>query len=100
MWFILGLMSKKNGGQRLVDSGEFSETSNSAAPPGGAREDSPVAGGGRITTARKILTTGHGPLTTDLRVVLFDIDGTLIKTVRRGEYRGLIHAMLLDVFGT
>ena len=37
---------------------------------------------------------------TDLRVVLFDIDGTLIKTVRRGEYRGLIHSMLLDVFGT
>lgn len=36
----------------------------------------------------------------DFRVVLFDIDGTLIKTVRRGEYRGLIHAMLLDVFGT
>ena len=35
-----------------------------------------------------------------LRVVLFDIDGTLIKTVRRGEYRGLIHAMLLEVFGT
>ena len=35
-----------------------------------------------------------------LRVVLFDIDGTLIKTVRRAEYRGLIHAMLLDVFGT
>src|SRR5437773_5512532 len=45
-------------------------------------------------------TTDHGPLTTDLRVVLFDIDGTLIKTVRRGEYRGLIHSMLLDVFGT
>ena len=35
-----------------------------------------------------------------LRVVLFDIDGTLIKTVRRGEYRKLIHAMLLEVFGT
>lgn len=35
-----------------------------------------------------------------LRVVLFDIDGTLIKTVRRTEYRDLIHAMLLDVFGT
>jgi phosphoglycolate phosphatase len=34
------------------------------------------------------------------RVVMFDIDGTLIKTVRRSEYRGLIHAMLLDVFGT
>jgi len=32
--------------------------------------------------------------------VLFDIDGTLIKTVRRMEYRGLIHSMLLDVFGT
>lgn len=39
-------------------------------------------------------------MTTDVRVVLFDIDGTLIKTVRRGEYRGLIHSMLLDVFGT
>jgi phosphoglycolate phosphatase-like HAD superfamily hydrolase len=36
----------------------------------------------------------------ELRVVLFDIDGTLIKTLRRGEYRGLIHSMLLDVFGT
>ena len=35
-----------------------------------------------------------------LRVVLFDIDGTLIKTVRRREYRDLIHAMLLEVFGT
>ena len=35
-----------------------------------------------------------------IRVVLFDIDGTLIKTVRRGEYRALIHAMLLDIFGT
>lgn len=37
---------------------------------------------------------------TDLRVVLFDIDGTLIKTVRRGEYRGLIHSMLIEIFGT
>lgn len=36
----------------------------------------------------------------ELRIVLFDIDGTLIKTVRRMEYRGLIHSMLLDVFGT
>jgi phosphoglycolate phosphatase len=36
----------------------------------------------------------------ETRVVLFDIDGTLIKTVRRMEYRGLIHSMLLDVFGT
>src|SRR3989441_8363494 len=45
-------------------------------------------------------TTNHGLPTSDIRVVLFDIDGTLIKTVRRGEYRGLIHAMLLEVFGT
>ncbi|HKA22706.1 MAG TPA: HAD hydrolase-like protein [Blastocatellia bacterium] len=36
----------------------------------------------------------------ELRIVLFDIDGTLIKTVRRIEYRGLINSMLLDVFGT
>jgi phosphoglycolate phosphatase-like HAD superfamily hydrolase len=39
-------------------------------------------------------------MTTDLRVVLFDVDGTLIKTVRRGEYRDLIHSMLVDIFGT
>ncbi len=38
-------------------------------------------------------TTDHGLPTSDIRVVLFDIDGTLIKTVRRGEYRGLIHAI-------
>jgi len=42
----------------------------------------------------------HRPLATDLRVILFDIDGTLIKTVRRKEYRGLIHGMLIEVFGT
>ena len=35
-----------------------------------------------------------------LRVVLFDVDGTLITTVRRREYRKLIHEMLMDVFGT
>jgi phosphoglycolate phosphatase-like HAD superfamily hydrolase len=37
---------------------------------------------------------------TDVRVVLFDVDGTLITTVRRREYRDFIHSMLLDVFGT
>ncbi len=34
------------------------------------------------------------------RVILFDIDGTLIKAVRRSEYRGMIHDMLIDIFGT
>lgn len=34
------------------------------------------------------------------RVVLFDIDGTLIKAVRRPEYRGRMRHMLMDVFGT
>jgi phosphoglycolate phosphatase len=34
------------------------------------------------------------------RVVLFDIDGTLIKAARRPEYRGRMHRMLEDVFGT
>ena len=100
MWFISDLMSKKNSGQWSVDSGQLSESGNSAPPPGGSCENTLVAGGGRIATDRKMLTTDHWPLTTDFRVVLFDIDGTLIKTVRRGEYRGLIHAMLLDVFGT
>ena len=46
------------------------------------------------------MTNGNGKPLASPRVVLFDIDGTLIKTVRRGEYRDLIHAMLLDVFGT
>jgi phosphoglycolate phosphatase-like HAD superfamily hydrolase len=34
------------------------------------------------------------------RVVLFDIDGTLIKAVRRPEYRGAIRDILISVFGT
>ncbi|HEY7545864.1 MAG TPA: HAD hydrolase-like protein [Blastocatellia bacterium] len=34
------------------------------------------------------------------RVILFDIDGTLIKAVRRSEYRGLIRDMLIGIFGT
>jgi phosphoglycolate phosphatase-like HAD superfamily hydrolase len=36
----------------------------------------------------------------NLRVILFDIDGTLIRAVRRPEYRGRIRDMLMDVFGT
>lgn len=39
-------------------------------------------------------------LTTDHRVVLFDIDGTLVRAVRRPEYRGRIRQMLEGVFGT
>ncbi|HKQ07451.1 MAG TPA: haloacid dehalogenase-like hydrolase [Blastocatellia bacterium] len=40
-------------------------------------------------------------MTTDhLRVILFDIDGTLIRAVRRPEYRGRIRQMLIDQFGT
>ena len=39
-------------------------------------------------------------LTPDPRVILFDIDGTLINAVRRPEYRGRIRSMLEDVFGT
>lgn len=54
----------------------------------------------RRRTILELRTTDHGLRTSDLRVVLFDIDGTLIKTVRRREYRDLIHAMLLEVFGT
>jgi phosphoglycolate phosphatase-like HAD superfamily hydrolase len=36
----------------------------------------------------------------NLRVILFDIDGTLIRAVRRPEYRGRIRQMLEDTFGT
>jgi phosphoglycolate phosphatase len=46
------------------------------------------------------LITGHRPPATGHRVLLFDIDGTLIKAVRRPEYRGRINQMLVDVFGT
>jgi len=37
---------------------------------------------------------------TKMRVLLFDIDGTLIRAVRRPEYRGRIRGMLDGVFGT
>lgn len=39
-------------------------------------------------------------LTPGPRIILFDIDGTLINAVRRPEYRGRIRSMLEDVFGT
>src|SRR6185295_1671343 len=35
-----------------------------------------------------------------VRIILFDIDGTLIRAVRRPEYRGRIRGMLDGVFGT
>ncbi|MCI0490695.1 MAG: HAD hydrolase-like protein [Blastocatellia bacterium] len=38
--------------------------------------------------------------TNTIRVVLFDIDGTLIRAVRRPEYRGRIRDMLTRIFGT
>src|SRR5436305_7377459 len=53
-----------------------------------------------LATGRSLLATGHWALTTFPRVILFDIDGTLIRAVRRPEYRGRIRQMLLDVFGT
>lgn len=37
---------------------------------------------------------------TENRVILFDIDGTLIRTVRRGEYRFRVRDMLMEIFGT
>ena len=53
------------------------------------------------TTDSPCLTTDHRPVTTAaFRVVLFDIDGTLIRAVRRPEYRGRIREMLENVFGT
>lgn len=36
----------------------------------------------------------------DLRVLLFDIDGTLVVPARRGVYREQVHAALVDIFGT
>ena len=36
----------------------------------------------------------------DLRVVLFDIDGTLLRGSRRREYREMIGRMLVEIFGT
>ncbi len=37
---------------------------------------------------------------TTSKILLFDIDGTLIRAARRPEYRGLMHGMLTDIFGT
>jgi phosphoglycolate phosphatase-like HAD superfamily hydrolase len=49
------------------------------------------------SSAHHRLATGNGSFP---RVILFDIDGTLIKAVRRPEYRGRMRQMLLDIFGT
>lgn len=43
---------------------------------------------------------GRQPPDTNHRVLLFDIDGTLIKAVRRPEYRGAMREILVSVFGT
>jgi phosphoglycolate phosphatase len=45
-------------------------------------------------------STDDRPPATDHRVILFDIDGTLIKAARRPEYRGRMRGMLEEVFGT
>jgi len=37
---------------------------------------------------------------TSQKILLFDIDGTLIHAVRRPEYRSLINQLLTDIFGT
>ncbi len=92
MWLISDSMSK-TGPLSVVRS-----------PLAGDRNPSAEArsrdGDNQPNPDRLITTTDHALRTTDFRVVLFDIDGTLIKTVRRSEYRELIHEMLLDVFGT
>jgi len=46
------------------------------------------------------LQTGSGPDGRLPRIILFDVDGTLIKAARRGEYRGLINQKLIELFGT
>jgi phosphoglycolate phosphatase len=71
-----------------VGSGQCAETQGSN-PPGSTAPD-----------LSSELHTAYCPLHTDLRVILFDIDGTLIRAVRRPEYRGRIRGMLEEVFGT
>ena len=92
MWFISGLMSRRSP-LSVVRSPLPLDRRH-------PREETSSGDGHEHASNDRQQTTDHGPRTTDLRVVLFDIDGTLIKTVRRGEYRGLIHSMLLDIFGT
>jgi phosphoglycolate phosphatase len=51
-------------------------------------------------TAKIDLQPGSGPDGRFPRIILFDVDGTLIKAARRGEYRGLINQKLIELFGT
>jgi phosphoglycolate phosphatase-like HAD superfamily hydrolase len=44
-------------------------------------------------------TSNLGPCP-EFRAVLFDIDGTLMRAARRGEYRALMGRLLVKVFGT
>src|SRR5689334_9102046 len=53
-----------------------------------------------ISNVHRALSPDYRPPATDHRVILFDIDGTLIRAVRRPEYRGRIRQMLIDTFGT
>jgi phosphoglycolate phosphatase len=83
-----------------VDERFDEETSRAGLKP--ADENSPELSTDHRTpsTDHRPLTTNHWPLTTAPRVVLFDIDGTLIKAVRRPEYRGAMREILVNIFGT
>ena len=80
-----------------------------------ARDEQPLGEGPNdrsITTGHRPPATDHQSAATDhqsaatdhrplpSRVILFDIDGTLIKAVRRPEYRGAMREILMSVFGT
>src|SRR5262249_33246046 len=58
-----------------------------------------IASNAAVAIDNKASSNGKA-LSSDFRVILFDIDGTLIKAVRRSEYRGLIREMLENIFGT
>lgn len=74
----------------MVD--ELRNATADAEPPD-AKHPQPTTGNGAL----KI--NGRQPATAQ-RVLLFDIDGTLIRAVRRPEYRGRIRQVLIDTFGT
>ncbi len=55
---------------------------------------------GRHAIVCAVEKTGTETSGRDVRAVLFDIDGTLLRAARRLEYRELMCAMLAEIFGT
>lgn len=90
-------MSNKD--KLAADNGKQAAGKGSYSPVSSVNSSSSDSAGAEGASSQQAPSDGS-QLPADFRVILFDIDGTLIKAVRRPEYRGRMRQMLLDIFGT